>query len=158
VEQDLDEAFRVLAMNDDGGEDPLLQGALDEAEDPRLVALEPSPLAFERHQDEGLKITETIIDDAVDLAGERGVPVVILMAVQSGPGPGLVAGTEFASPPRASTRPASWCRAPPPVFGCRSTQPPPTDEIDKRLRPCPGPLASLHGRARTAPGRAAGEP
>src|SRR5271156_4818417 len=91
MEQDFDQAFRVIAVNDDGGDNALLPGALDETKDARLVALEPAPLALERHQDEGLEVPETIIDDAVDLAGERGMPV-ILVAEQPGPDSGLGRG------------------------------------------------------------------
>ena len=42
------------------------------------MALEPAPLAIERDENEGLKVAEAIIHDAVDLAGKRGMPVILV--------------------------------------------------------------------------------
>jgi hypothetical protein len=67
AEQDLEQAFRVVAVNDNGGENALLPGALDEAEDARLVALEPAPLAVERHprvrQDWAVRLFELLVPE-----------------------------------------------------------------------------------------------
>jgi len=87
VQQDLDRAFRVIAANDDSGQNALLPGAVHETVDPALVTLEPVPLAIAGYRDEGLKVTKMIVRDAVDLSGKRGMPVILVAKAKPGRDP-----------------------------------------------------------------------
>lgn len=72
---DSERAFAVVVVDEDGGEDAMGPDAMNESEHGWLVADETEAVSFEGFEDEGFKIAEVIVDDAVDFAGE-GMAVV----------------------------------------------------------------------------------
>jgi len=85
VQQDLDQAFRMIAANDDSGQSALLPGAVHKTVDPALVALEPALITIAGHQDEGLKVAEMIVHNAINLSGKRGIPVILIAKAKPAP-------------------------------------------------------------------------
>jgi len=79
MKSDFERAFGVVVMDEDCGEDAMGPSTMNEFEYGWLVADKPAAMAFEGFEDEGFKIAEVIVDDAVDLAGVgvAVVPVVV---------------------------------------------------------------------------------
>jgi len=71
VKYDLERAFRVVTTKDNCRYDAVHASVFDQPEYARFVALEPAVLAFERFENECVKIAEVIIDDCVDLSAKR---------------------------------------------------------------------------------------
>jgi hypothetical protein len=75
VKGDFERAFGLVVVDEDGGENAMGPGMMNESEHGWLVADETAAVAFEGFEDEGFEIAEVIVDDAIDFAGE-GMAVV----------------------------------------------------------------------------------
>ena len=85
VQNDFELALRMIAVQDNGGQDAMSPRTLHESVHRRLAAIEPVPLAFGRLRDKRFEIAEVIVDDAIHLTGVGRSVVGLVMSDGAAP-------------------------------------------------------------------------
>ena len=81
MQDDLERTFQAVVPHNDGRRNTKPPGTLHDLEHARLVILEPVSGAVARFQDKCYKVAEVIVDDRIDLCGERVVGVALMIGL-----------------------------------------------------------------------------